>query len=305
MTVKRKHYQSFCNLLCKLLLIMPLGTLMAQQDFSNVDFTTTEITPNLFMLASGEGGNIAVSLGGDGVLIIDDDMSPLTAKLQQAIAGITNEKVRFVLNTHWHFDHTGANEVMGKEGAVIIAHDNVYKRLQKGQYMEAFRMDVPPAAHSALPVITFNKDMTVHWNNDTLDLVHVAPAHTDGDAIVYFQAANVVHMGDLFWNGIYPFIDGGSGGSTAGVIAAVAAALQRMDENTKVIPGHGPLGNKAELQAYHDMIKTVYSRIKKLKDAGKTMEDVVKMTPTAEFDASWGAGLFTGEQWTQMVYSTL
>jgi cyclase len=303
---KRNHYCIVRGILLCLLLNTSISTVLAQQDFSKVEVRTTELTPGLYMLSSGQGGNVGVSIGADGVFLIDDELTPLTPKIQQAISALTQQPIRFLLNTHWHFDHTGGNDVIGSSGAVIIAHDNVRKRMEKGQFMAAFNMEIPPAPAHALPIITFSENVTVHFNNDTLDVVHhSAPAHTDGDAVVYFKEANVVHMGDLFWNGIYPLIDGGSGGSTAGMIDAVASVLARIDDNTKVIPGHGLLGTKSQLQAYHDMLLTVHTRIKKLHDQGKSVEEIIKAKPTADFDELWGKGLFNGDQWVGIVHSAL
>lgn len=299
------HHSIVRYVLFFLLLSAPINILLAQQDFSEVDVTTTELAPGLYMLSSGQGGNVGVSIGGDGVFLIDDEMTPLTPKIQQAVSALTKQPIRFLLNTHWHFDHTGGNDLIGTSGAVIIAHDNVRKRMEKGQFMAAFNMEIPPAPALALPIITFSENVTVHFNNDTLDVVHPAPAHTDGDAVVYFKEANVVHMGDLFWNGIYPLIDGGSGGSTAGMIDAVASVLARIDDNTKVIPGHGLLGTKSQLQAYHDMLLTVHTRIKKLHDQGMPAEEIIKAKPTADFDELWGKGLFSGDQWAGIVDSAL
>ncbi len=276
----------------------------AQPDFSQVSIKTTEVTPSIYML-EGYGGNIGLSIGDDGVLVIDDQFAPLTAKIQQAIADLTEQPIRFVVNTHWHFDHTGGNEKLGQDGAIIVAHDNVRERLLKGQTIDALNMVIPPAPQVAVPVITFDQGVTFHWNNDSLEVVHPAPAHTDGDAVIYFKNANVVHTGDLYFNGFYPFIDASSGGSTQGVIKAVAAVLARIDNNTKVIPGHGPLSNQAEMQAYHAMLQTLYARIKALQEQGKTMEQVVAAKPTADYDDQWGNGFLGPDQWVQIVYSTL
>ena len=277
---------------------------LAQPDFSQVSIKTTEVTPSIYML-EGYGGNIGLSIGDDGVLVIDDQFAPLTAKIQNAIADLTEQPIRFVVNTHWHFDHTGGNEKLGQDGAIIVAHDNVRERLLKGQTIEALNMVIPPAPRVAVPVITFDQGVTFHWNNDSLEVVHPAPAHTDGDAVIYFKNANVVHTGDLYFNGFYPFIDASSGGSTQGVIKAVAAVLARIDNNTKVIPGHGPLSNQAEMQAYHAMLQTLYARIKALQEQGKTMDQVVAAKPTADYDDQWGNGFLGPDQWVQIVYSTL
>jgi len=290
-------------LLCLILTAFSVAA-MAQEDFSEVTIKTTEVTSGIYML-EGAGGNIGLSVGTDGVFMIDDQFAPLTEKISQAIAGLTDQPLRFLINTHWHFDHTGGNENLGQGGAIIVAHDNVRERMLNGQTMEAFNIVVPPAPPVALPVVTFDQGVTFHWNDDTLEVIHVAPAHTDGDAVIYFKKANVVHTGDLYWNGLYPFIDAGSGGTTSGMISGVAEIISRIDSDTKVIPGHGPLSNKAEIQAFHDMLQTLYSRIKALRDEGKTMEEIVAAKPTAEYDAQWGNGFLAPDPWVQIVYSTL
>ncbi len=300
---KKIYYKSLFLMSCLFVCSLSLPVI-AQQDFSQVSIQTTELAPGLYMLA-GQGGNVGVSIGDNGVFIIDDELTPLTPKIQQAISSLTEQPIRFVLNTHWHFDHTGGNEILGSKGVIIIAHDNVRKRMEKGQFVAAFNTEFPPAPPAALPVVTFSQSVTIHWNNDTLEVVHPAPGHTDGDAVIYFKNANVVHLGDLYWNGVYPLIDASSGGSTAGMIDAIAAVLKRIDDKTQVIPGHGPLGNKVQLQAYHDMLKTVHARIKKIHAEGKTIEEIVRAKPTADYDAKWGGGFIKADQWVQIVYSTL
>lgn len=281
-----------------------LSAMASADEYSQVSIKTTQVAPGIYML-EGSGGNIGLSVGTDGVFMIDDQFAPLTEKIKKAIADITPQQVRFLINTHWHFDHTGGNENFGGSGAIIVAQDNVRERMLNGQMIEAFGKEVPPAAKIALPVITFDQEVTFHWNDETLEVIHPAPAHTDGDAVIYFQKANVVHTGDLYFNGFYPFIDASSGGSVSGVIAGVATILARIDENTRVIPGHGPLSNKAELQAYHDMLKKVYDRVKVLKEVGKSAEEVVAAKPTRDFDADWGDGFLEIDQWVQIVYSAI
>jgi len=277
---------------------------MAQQDFSQVKITTTEVTPGIYVL-QGYGGNIGLSVGDDGVFMIDDQFAPLTEKIQQAIAALTEQPVRFLINTHWHIDHAGGNENFGKGGVIIVAHENVRKRLKSGQFVVPFNADIPPAPEIALPVVTFDEGITFHWNDETIEVVHPVPGHTDGDAVIYFKSANVVHAGDLFWNGLYPVIDGSSGGSTTGVISGVEALLERIDSDTRIIPGHGPVGNKADVRSYLVMLQSSYSLIKSLKDQGKTIEQIVEARPTAEFDEKWGAAILNPEQWVMTVYSTL
>ena len=276
----------------------------AQQDFSKVQIQTIAVAEGVYMLA-GRGGNIGLSVGQDGAFLIYDQYAPLTDKILAAIAAVTDKPVRFLVNTHWHGDHTGGNENIGKGGTIIIAHDNVRKRLAKGQYMKVFNANIPPAPPQALPVITFADGVTFHWNNETLEVVHSKSAHTDGDAVIYFKSANVVHVGDLFFNGIYPFIDAGSGGSLEGVIAGVDEVLGRIDDTTKVIPGHGPLGNKADLKAYRDMLATVHGRMTELIKEGKNIDEIVAAKPTADYDAKWGGGFLKPDPWVKIVYSVM
>jgi len=274
----------------------------AQQDFSKVQIETIPVAKGVYMLV-GSGGNIGLSVGPDGAFLIDDQYAPLTDKILKAISAVTDKPVRFLVNTHWHFDHTGGNENIGKAGSIIVAHDNVRKRLAKGQFMKVFNANIPPSPPEALPVITFADSVTFHWNDETLEVVHARAAHTDGDAVIYFKNTNVVHVGDLFFNGLYPFIDAESGGSMAGVIAGVDEVLDRIDENTKVIPGHGPLGNKADLKAYRDMLAAVHARMTKLIKAGKNIDEIVAAKPTADYDAKWGGGFLKPDQWVQIVYA--
>ena len=276
----------------------------AQQDFSKVQIKTIPVADGVYLLA-GRGGNIGLFVGQDGAFLIDDQYAPLTDKILEAISAVTDKPVRFLVNTHWHGDHTGGNENIGKGGTIIVAHDNVRKRLAKGQFMKVFNANIPPAPPKALPVITFADGVTFHWNNETLEVVHSKSAHTDGDAVVYFKSANVVHVGDLFFNGIYPFIDAGSGGSLEGVIAGVDDVLGRIDDNTKVIPGHGPLGNKVDLKAYRDMLATVHGRMTELIKEGKNIDEIVAAKPTADYDAKWGGGFLKPDKWVKIVYSVM
>ena len=276
----------------------------AQQDFSKVQIETIPVANGVYMLV-GSGGNIGLSVGPDGAFLIDDQYAPLTDKILKSISAVTDEPVRFLINTHWHGDHTGGNENIGKGGAIIVAHDNVRKRMAKGQFMKVFNFNIPPAPPNALPVITFTDSVTFHWNNETLEVVHSKSAHTDGDAVIYFKNGNVVHIGDLLFNGIYPFIDAGSGGSMEGLIAGVDQVLARIDDNTKVIPGHGPLGNKADLRAYRDMLADVHVRMTELIKAGKNLDEIVAAKPTADYDAKWGGGFLKPDQWVKIVYAAM
>ncbi len=285
-------------------LLFLLASAASGQDFSAVEIKPTRVADGLYMLA-GQGGNIGVSAGEDGVFMIDDQFAPLSAKIQAVISQISDRPVKFVLNTHWHGDHTGGNESFGKAGAVLVAHENVRKRLSTGQFQEFFNRQVPPAPYQALPVVTFTRDLTFHLNGDEVAVFHVDPAHTDGDAIVYFKQANVMHVGDIFFNGIYPFIDLSSGGSVTGVIDAVDRVLSIANDSTRLIPGHGPLSRVAELKAYRNMLATIRDRIGKEIVAGKTLDDIVAARPTEEFDAEYGDGFVQPDQFVGIVYKSL
>jgi glyoxylase-like metal-dependent hydrolase (beta-lactamase superfamily II) len=273
----------------------------AQRNFDNVKIEAIPVTDGIFML-TGSGGNIGLSVGDDAAFVIDDQYAPLTEKIKAAIAEKTDQPVRFVINTHWHGDHTGGNEKMGQTGAIIVAHENVRKRMSSEQFIAAFDTRVPAAPAIALPVVTFEDSVTFHWNGDDIHVFHVAPGHTDGDSIIHFQKANVIHMGDTLFNGYYPFIDASSGGNIDGMIAAEEHVLALADDKTKIIPGHGPLADKAQLQANHDMLVTARDRIHKLVAAGKSRDEIVAAKPTADLDEEWGDGFLKPDAWVGIVY---
>ncbi|HYK13169.1 MAG TPA: MBL fold metallo-hydrolase [Burkholderiales bacterium] len=276
----------------------------AQSDrFDKVEIKTTRLTQNLYLL-EGEGGNIGVSAGDDGVFVIDDQFAPLTARIFAAIKAISDKPVRFLINTHWHFDHTGGNENFGKAGAVIVAQDNVKKRLATKTAIEFFKSAYGPTAAAGLPVITFKDTVTFHLNGDEATAIHVPNAHTDGDSIIHFRAGNVVHMGDTYFNGLYPFIDTGTKGSVKGMIAAADRALAITDDTSKIIPGHGPLSNKAELKAYRDMLAKVYANVDAMVKARKTLAQVIAARPTKDYDAKWGNGFLKPDQFAEIVYAS-
>jgi cyclase len=258
-----------------------------QQDFSKVTIKTTKLTDSVYML-EGSGGNIGVSIGEDGVIVIDDQFAPLTGKIQEAIAKLTPKPIKFVINTHWHLDHVGGNENLGTAGAVIVAHDNVRKRMSTEGFIEALKMKVPPSPPKALPIVTFTTDVTLHFNGEDIHVIHVDPAHTDGDSIIVFPKAKVVHMGDCYMTISYPFVDLSSGGNFDGFVAAASKVVGMTDESFKVIPGHGPLSNRAELKGWQDMLVEIRALVKKQADAGKSLEDIQKAKLTAKWDAKWG-----------------
>jgi cyclase len=284
--------------------LFALPALAQQQDFSKVEIRTQQLAPTVYML-TGAGGNLGLSAGADAVFLVDDQFAPLTPRIEAAIAKITPKPVRFVLNTHWHFDHTGGNENLGKVGALIVAHENVRKRMSVENFIEFLGMKTQPDPKEALPVVTFTRDVTFHINGDEVHVMHVPNAHTDGDAIVHFTKSDVIHMGDVFFNKLYPFIDTSSGGRVEGVVAAVERALELAGPSTKIIPGHGPLASRADLQAYRDMLAAISGRIREQVRAGRSLEQVIEAKPTAEFDAAWGKGFLTPARFTEMLYKNL
>ena len=276
------------------------------QDFSKVEIRAEKLSETTYMLV-GAGGNIGLSVGEDAVFVIDDQFAPLAAKIKAAIARITPKPVQFVLNTHFHFDHTGGNEAFGKDGALIVAHDNVRRRMSRDQLISFVTSSSPQPASPkvALPVITVAGEITFHINGEEVHAFHVPRAHTDGDLIVHFRKSDVVHMGDVFFNGTYPFIDVSSGGSADGVVAAFDRVLALATEQTKIIPGHGPLSTRADLLAYRQLLATVVQRIRDLRRAGKSDDEIRSAKPAADFDARYGNGFIKPETFVQLMLAAI
>lgn len=277
-----------------------LSIAVPAQDFSKVEIATTRLGDTTYMM-EGSGGNLGLSIGDDAVFLIDDQFAPLSEKITAAIAKLTAKPVRFILNTHWHYDHTGGNENFGKAGVVIVAHENVRKRMSSEQFIEFMRTNVPAAPKVALPLVTFASSLSFYLNGEEIRAIHVPPAHTDGDAIVQFVKSDVIHMGDTYFNGMYPFIDTSSGGAVDGVIAACDQALGIATDQTKIIPGHGPLSNKAELKAYREMVATVAARIRKMIADGHKLEAITASDATKDFDDKWGKGFIKPDKFREMV----
>jgi glyoxylase-like metal-dependent hydrolase (beta-lactamase superfamily II) len=253
----------------------------------------------------GSGGNLALSTGADGSFLVDDQYAPATEAIRAAIAEAGGEDPRFVINTHWHGDHTGGNENFGSIGAIIIAHDQVRERMSSEQFIAALDRKVPPSPAGALPVVTFDSELALHLNGQQTRIIHQANAHTDGDALVHFEGADVLHMGDVFFNGLYPFIDLSSGGSINGMIAATEKGLSLCTDQTKVIPGHGKVTDKAGLAAYRDLLVSWRDAVKAHKDAGLTLAQTIAAKPTAATDEALGGAFIKPEQLVEFIYQSL
>lgn len=275
-----------------------------EQDFSKVEIRTEAVAPGVHVLF-GAGGNIGVSTGADATVLIDDQYAPLTPKILAAAGKLSDRPVRFVVNTHWHGDHTGGNENLGKAGVVIVAHDNVRTRMASDQFIALMQRTIPASPAAALPVVTFSDATTLHLNGEAIKAVHVAPAHTDGDALILFTRANVIHMGDVYFAAGYPFIDLSSGGSAKGVIAAVDRGLALGNSATRYIPGHGPVSSRGDLAAYRAMLADIVAKVEAAIKAGKPVEAVVAAKPSAAYDAKWGGGFIKPDMFVQIVYASL
>ena len=289
-----------------LLLIVSLlfaVTAAAQQtDYSKVEVKATKVAGNVYML-QGAGGNIGVSVGDDGLLIVDDQFAPLADKIRAALKGIADKKLHFILNTHWHGDHTGGNIVFGPE-ATIIAHDNVRKRLATEQKSTVFNSTTPPSPKEALPVITFDQTLTVHFNGEDIRAIHYPKGHTDGDSVIFFSASNVVHLGDDFFAGRFPFVDLESGGSVEGLTKNIGEIITKIPADAKLIPGHGPISTLDDLKAYHRMLQQTTEIVRGKISAGKTLDQIKSEGLPAEF-APWGAGFIKTDRWVETIYKSL
>ncbi|PLX95884.1 MAG: MBL fold metallo-hydrolase [Desulfuromonas sp.] len=274
------------------------ATVRAAED---ITVSAIQVSEQIYML-TGQGGNIGLFVGEDGSFLIDDQFAPLTDKIVAAIRSVGGDTPKFLINTHYHGDHTGGNENLGREGTLIFSHDNVRERLSAGSFISAFKMKGDPLAKEGLPVVTFSEDISFHLNGDTVHAVHVPHAHTDGDSFIHFKMANVIHAGDIFFNGFYPFIDVQHGGSLRGMITAVDRILALADDQTKIIAGHGTLGNKTQLAEYRRMLGVAHERLRTLKESGKTAEEAIAASPLADLEATWGDGLFKGERWIEIIY---
>jgi glyoxylase-like metal-dependent hydrolase (beta-lactamase superfamily II) len=266
------------------------------QDLSKVEIKSEQVAPGVAVLF-GAGGNIGVSYGEDGTILIDDQFAPLTEKIQTAVSTLGAQPVKFLVNTHWHYDHTGGNENLGKAGAVIMAHDNVRVRMAAGQG------DQKPSAKGALPVVTYADGLKLHLNGEEVRVMHMPAGHTDGDSIVHWTKSNVIHMGDLFFLRMsFPFVDASSGGNVRGVISAADKVLAIADDQTKIIPGHGPVATKADLKQYRDMVAQIVAKVEVGIKAGKTLEQIKAERPADGYGVK-ADGFITADRFVETVYN--
>jgi len=273
------------------------GVASPQQDFSKVEVQAQKVNGNVYML-TGAGGNIGVSAGPDGVLIVDDQFAPLAEKIRAALKGINSGKLKFILNTHFHGDHTGGNKEFGPE-APIIAHANVRKRLSAEQTRGG--QTTPAAPKEAWPVVTFDQSVSVHFNGEEIKALHFPHGHTDGDSVIFFTGSNVVHMGDDFFAGRFPFVDIDSGADVDGLIKNIGEIIAQINPDAAIIPGHGPVSKLDDLKAYHRMLVETSGIVRKKMAAGKSLADI-KSEGLGEEWKSWGTGFINGEKWIETIH---
>jgi glyoxylase-like metal-dependent hydrolase (beta-lactamase superfamily II) len=285
-----------------LVLFVFAGAAQAQTDFSKVQMKATKVAGNVYML-EGAGGNIGVSVGDDGLLIVDDQFAPLADKIRAALKGLADKKLRFILNTHWHGDHTGGNVAFGPE-ATIIAHDNVRKRLATEQKSTVFNSTTPASPKEALPVITFDQSLSVHFNGEDIRAIHFPHGHTDGDSVIFFSASNVVHLGDDFFAGRFPFVDLESGGSVEGLVKNIGELVNKIPADAKLIPGHGPISTLDDLKSYHRMLQQTTEIVRGKITAGKTL-DQIKTEGLPDEWKPWGTGFIKTDRWVETIYKSL
>ncbi len=286
-----------------LVLFVFAGAAQAQQpDYSKVQMKATKVAGNVYML-EGAGGNIGVSVGDDGLLIVDDQFAPLADKIRAALKGLADKKLRFILNTHWHGDHTGGNIAFGPE-ATIIAHDNVRKRLATEQKSAVFNSTTPASPKEALPVITFDQALSVHFNGEDIRAIHFPHGHTDGDSVIFFSASNVVHLGDDFFAGRFPFVDLESGGSVEGLVKNIGELVNKIPADAKLIPGHGPISTLDDLKSYHRMLQQTTEIVRGKIAAGKTL-DQIKTEGLPDEWKTWGTGFIKTDRWVETIYKSL
>ena len=265
---------------------------------------TTRLSENLWLL-QGAGGNMALQSGPEGNILIDSSYADAVPAIRATVAALSHDAPDALINTHWHPDHTGGNEGLHQSGFTIVAHQKTRERLAEPHEMKAFHRSIPAQPAAALPTVTFDHALRLYHNGDEIALQYFEPAHTDTDISIHFRLADVLHVGDIWFNGMYPFIDEGTGGSIGGMIRAVDKALALAGGNTKIIPGHGPLGDKPALEKYRSMLEAIRSNVAALKTAGQSEAEAIAKKPTAAFDGAWGKGMMSPDAFTGIVYRTL
>lgn len=299
-------YRNIFAIIGSLVIVVVSISFLCAQEQAEVQIGAEKLAENLYMLwDSGGKGNTVVLTGDEGILMVDTKVENSVDKLLAKISELSEKPIRFAMITHWHFDHVGGNEKVAKTGTTIIAHENVRKHMGIEHDMKLLNAKVPPSPCIALPLVTFKKEMTFHLNGEDVKVFHVEPGHTDGDAVIYFQNANVIHMGDLYFEGLYPYIGIYSGGSINGMIKVIHQILPMIDQKTKVVPGHGPLSNKVQLQTYVFMLTAIRDNVSQLMQKGHTMEQVIAAKPTRAFDEKWGKGFLPPDQFAKLVYMDL
>lgn len=295
----------------KILTIVPLllGSIVpvATHAADDVELTSHDMGNGIYMII-GRGGNLGVSIGEDGVFLVDDQYAPLTNAIRAEIRRLSDDEtvtVDFVLNTHFHPDHTGGNENFGNSGALVVAHENVRSQMTTEEFRMSFLERGGKSLADALPVVTFNDQVSFHLNGETLRTKHFPRGHTDGDSVVFFEGANVVHAGDLYFQVGYPYVDTAHGGSVNGLLEALDSIIAQTDENTRVIPGHGKPSNRAELVEYRDMIRTIFERVQRRVEAGKTLAEIQAENITADYDERWNWRFISGERFVETIFGEL
>lgn len=291
------------NLTIFLMTIMSLS-LFAQRDFSNVEIKSQKINEKIHMLI-GSGGNIGILDGEDGVFMIDNQYGPLSDKIKATVNGITNQPIKYILNTHWHFDHSGGNLNFNTPDLTLLAHENVKVRLENDQHVEPFGWDIEALPKEGLPELTFSDKMTLYLNEEEIVIIHPEKAHTDGDAITFFKTSNIIHAGDVFVRYGYPFIDASSGGSIDGIIDGLNIIIAMSDENTQIIPGHGELASRSDVMEVRNMLEETAAVLKREIAKGSSVDTIINANPLAKWDEKWNNSFITSKIFIQLVYASL
>lgn len=292
------------KLLIFLFMALISSSLLAQRDFSKVEIKPQKVNDKIYML-TGAGGNIGILIGEDGVFMIDNQYAPLSDKIKASIKDITEQPIKYILNTHWHFDHSGGNVNLNTPELTLVAHENVKIRLENDQHVDPFGWDIKALANEGLPELTFSDKMTLYLNEEEVMLIHPEKAHTDGDAITFFKTSNVIHAGDVFVRYGFPFIDASSGGSIDGIIEGLNTIISISDENTKIIPGHGELAKRSDVVEVRNMLEETAAVLKREIAKGTSVDDIINANPLAKWEERWSNSFITSKIFIQLVHASL